>query len=189
MFDQAVHRGPRRGELCGLHDYDVDLEAAAITITTQRTSVGYKIVEKAVKSAAGDRVVDLSDESVTNLRRYLFRRAAWKVVAGDAWVDTDIFFVRQRDGKPWHPETVTGRFDRLVERSELPPVRFHDLRHVAATLMLATGATIKEIQDTLGHSSYNLTADTYTSVLAELKKTTAEATTKLIPRRNRPKAA
>ncbi|MFB6393586.1 tyrosine-type recombinase/integrase [Polymorphospora lycopeni] len=189
LFDLAVHRGPRRGELCGLHDYDVDLEAAAITITTQRTSVGYQIIEKAVKSAAGDRVVDLSDESVTSLRQYLFRRAGWKVVAGHAWVDSDIFFVRKRDGQPWHPETVTGRFDRLVERSGLPPVRFHDLRHVAATLMLATGATIKEIQDTLGHSSYNLTADTYTSVLAELKKTTAAATTKLIPRRNRPKAA
>ncbi|MDG4834118.1 tyrosine-type recombinase/integrase [Solwaraspora sp. WMMD1047] len=189
LFDLAIHRGPRRGELCGLHDYDVDLEAAAITITGQRTSVGYQVIEKDVKSAAGDRVVDLSDETVTSLRRYLSRRAGWKVIAGDAWVDSDIFFVRQRDGQPWHPETVTGRFDRLVARSGLPPVRFHDLRHVAATLMLAAGASIKEIQDTLGHSSYKMTADIYTSVLAELKKTTAEATIKLIPRRNRPTPA
>ncbi|MFY1652823.1 tyrosine-type recombinase/integrase [Solwaraspora sp. WMMB762] len=189
LFDLAIHRGPRRGELCGLHDYDVDLEAAAITITSQRTSVGYQVIEKGVKSAAGDRVVDLADETVTSLRTYLTRRAGWKIVAGDAWADTDVFFVRKRDGQPWHPETVAYRFDRLVERSGLPPVRFHDMRHIAATLMLATGATIKEIQDTLGHSSYNLTADTYTSVLAELKKTTAAATTRLVPRRNRPKAA
>ncbi|MFI9643514.1 tyrosine-type recombinase/integrase [Micromonospora sp. NPDC051925] len=189
LFDVAIHRGPRRGELCGLHDYDVDLEAAAITITGQRTSVGYQVIEKGVKSAAGDRIVDLGDETVTSLRRYVLRRAAWKVVAGDAWADSDIFFVRKRDGQPWHPETVTGRFDRLVERSGLPPVRFHDLRHIAATLMLAAGASIKEIQDTLGHSSYKMTADIYTSVLAELKKTTAEATIKLVPRRNRPKAA
>jgi integrase len=187
LFDLAIHRGPRRGELCGLRNYDVDLEAAGITITSQRTSVGYKIVEKAVKSAAGDRSVPIADETVSMLRTYLTRRAAWKVVAGDAWAGSDVFFVRQRDGQPWHPETVTGRFDRLVTRSGLPPVRFHDMRHIAATLMLAAGASIKEIQDTLGHSSYNLTADTYTSVLQELKRTTAEATTKLIPRR--PKAA
>ncbi|WP_428963007.1 tyrosine-type recombinase/integrase [Micromonospora fluostatini] len=189
LYDLAIHRGPRRGELCGLHDYDVDLETAGITITTQRTSVGYQIIEKAVKSAAGDRIIPLSDDTVTGLRRYLTHRAAWKLAAGDAWADTDVFFVRQHDGQPWHPDTVTARFDRLVARSGLPPVRLHDLRHVAATLMLAAGATIKEIQDTLGHSSYKLTADTYTSVLAEVKKTTAEATIKLIPRRNRPTTA
>ncbi|MGV9976537.1 tyrosine-type recombinase/integrase [Micromonospora wenchangensis] len=189
LFDVAIHRGPRRGELCGLHDYDVDLQAAAITITGQRTSVGYQVIEKEVKSAAGDRVVDLGDETVTSLRRYLARRASWKLAAGDAWADSGIFFVRQRDGQPWHPETVTGRFDRLVQRSGLPPVRFHDLRHIAATLMLAAGASIKEIQDTLGHSSYKMTADIYTSVLAELKRTTAQATIRLVPRRNRADAA
>ncbi|MGC5054736.1 tyrosine-type recombinase/integrase [Micromonospora sp. DT48] len=189
LFDPAIHRGPRRGELCGLHDYDVDLAAAAITITSQRTSVGYQVIEKGVKSAAGDRVVDLSDDTVTTLRTYLMRRAGWKLAAGDAWVDSDIFFVRRRGGQPWHPETVTGRFDRLVARSGLPPVRFHDMRHIAATLMLAAGASIKQIQDTLGHSSYTMTADIYTSVLAELKRTTAQATTKLVPRRNRPEAA
>ncbi|BCL14650.1 tyrosine-type recombinase/integrase [Micromonospora sagamiensis] len=189
LFDLAIHRGPRRGELCGLHDYDVDLAAAAVTITSQRTSVGYQVIEKPVKSAAGDRVVDLSSETVTNLRRYLTRRAAWRIAAGDAWTDSDIFFVRRADGQPWHPETVAARFDRLVGRSGLPPIRFHDMRHVAATLMLAAGASIKEIQDTLGHSSYKMTADVYTSVLQDMKKTTAEATTKIIPRRNRPKAA
>jgi integrase len=78
---------------------------------------------------------------------------------------------------------VVVRVDNLVAASGLPPVRFHDLRHITATLMLAAGASIKEIQDSLGHASYNMTADIYTAVLEELKRTTAEATTKLIPRR------
>ena len=184
LVDLAVHRGPRRGELAGLHDYDVDLATGEITITEQRTSVGYQIIEKEVKSAAGDRVVPLADDTIGTLRAYLARRAAWRLAAGPTWQHSDMFFVR-RDGRPWHPELITARFDRLVTASGLPPVRFHDLRHTAATLMLAAGASIKEIQDTLGHASYKLTADTYTSVLQELKRTTAEATTKLIPRRNR----
>lgn len=184
LVDLAVHRGPRRGELAGLHDYDVDLATGEITITEQRTSVGYQIIEKEVKSAAGDRIVPLAAETITALRAYLARRAAWKLAAGPTWHHSDMFFVR-RDGRPWHPELITARFDRLVTASGLPPVRFHDLRHTAATLMLAAGASIKEIQDTLGHASYKLTADTYTSVLQELKRTTAEATTKLIPRRSR----
>ncbi|MEO3780500.1 tyrosine-type recombinase/integrase [Micromonospora sp. B11E3] len=184
LFDLAVHRGPRRGELAGLHDYDVDLATGELTITEQRTSVGYQVIEKEVKSAAGDRVVPLAEETVDVLRAYLTRRAAWKLATGHKWHRSDIFFVR-RDGRPWHPELITARFDRLVAASGLPPVRFHDLRHTAATLMLAAGASIKEIQDTLGHASYKLTADTYTSVLQELKRSTAEATTKLIPRRNR----
>jgi hypothetical protein len=119
--------------------------------------------------------------AVTVLRAYRARRNAWKLVSGPDWPDTGLFFVRP-DGQPWHPETITQRFDTLVAASGLPPVRFHDLRHIAATLMLAAGASIKEIQDTLGHASYTMTADTYTSVLEELKRTTAEATTKLIPR-------
>ncbi|MEU5554156.1 tyrosine-type recombinase/integrase [Micromonospora sp. NPDC047793] len=182
LFDLAVHRGPRRGELAGLHDYDVDLTANELTIVDQRTSVGYKVIEKAVKSAAGDRVVPLAKDTVAGLREYLTRRAAWKLSAGDRWHHSDVFFVR-RDGRPWHPELITTRFDRHVTNAGLPPIRFHDLRHTAATLMLAAGAGIKEIQDTLGHASYKLTADTYTSVLQELKHSTAEATTKLIPRR------
>jgi integrase len=188
LFDLAIHRGPRRGELCGLHDYDVDLEACGISISGQRTSVGYEVIEKDVKSAAGERMIPLAEDTVAVLRAYLTRRSAWKFVGGDGWPETGLFFVR-RDGQPWHPETITQRFDRLVSASGLPPVRFHDLRHIAATLMLAAGASIKEIQDTLGHASYKMTADTYTSVLQELKKATAEATTRLIPRRQRPKAA
>ncbi len=121
----ATHRGLRRGELCGLRDYDVDLDAAAITITItiteQRTSVGYKPITKPVKSRAGERVVPLAEDTVTVLRAYLARRNGWKLVSGSDWPDTGMFFVRP-DGKPWHPETITQRFDNLVAASCLPPV-------------------------------------------------------------------
>ena len=62
----------------------------------------------------------------------------------------------------------------LVRREGLPPIRLHDLRHGAATLALASGAGLKAIQAMLGHASIILTADTYTSVLPDLARATAE---------------
>ncbi|GGK43440.1 hypothetical protein GCM10010124_40270 [Pilimelia terevasa] len=58
-----------------------------------------------------------------------------------------LFFVRP-DGTAWHPEQLSRMFYKLVRDAGLPPVRLHDLRHLAATMMLAAGATLKEIQDT-----------------------------------------
>jgi integrase len=71
-------------------------------------------------------------------------------------------------GGPLSPDCLTRTFNAMVEDSGLPPVRLHDLRHGAATLMLLEGADLKTIADQLGHSSVVLTADTYLSVAVEL---------------------
>ncbi len=77
---------------------------------------------------------------------------------------------------------MTDLFERLVTASGLPPVRLHDLRHGAATLMLAAGADMKVVQEMLGHSSITITMDIHASVLPELAKEAAEAAAKLVPR-------
>jgi integrase len=76
---------------------------------------------------------------------------------------------------------VTDLFDLLVAASSLPPIRLHDLRHGAATLMLAAGVDVKVVSDTLGHSDTRITRDIYQSVLPEVGKEAAEATAKLVP--------
>ena len=108
-------------------------------------------------------------------------RERWQQVCGDDWPDTGLFFVRP-DGSPWHPQTITDRFDHLVAKSGLPPVRLHDLRHCAATYLRHGGADMKEVQETLGHSTIALTSDTYTSVILELQRENADAVADLIPR-------
>jgi len=80
-------------------------------------------------------------------------------------------------------------FERLVALSGLPPIRLHDLRHVAATLLLAAGADLKVVQEPLGHSSITITADIYASVLPELAFAQAEAAAALVPRARSPKDA
>jgi len=106
------------------------------------------------------------------------------MLLGEAWTDSGKVFTRE-DGVPLHPASVSDRFRRLFDEAGLPPVRLHDLRHGAASLMLAAGVPMKVVQETLGHSSSALTADTYTSVYPEVAAEAAEAAAALVPRRSR----
>ena len=100
---------------------------------------------------------------------------------GPAWVDSGKVFTRE-NGSVLHPATVTDRFQTLAAAATLPPIRLHDLRHGAASLMLAAGVAPKVVQETLGHSSITLTLDTYTSVYDEVAAEAAEAAAALVPR-------
>jgi hypothetical protein len=98
---------------------------------------------------------------------------------GRGWVDSGYVFVRS-DGLPINPNYATTRFHKLVQRTGLPPVRLHDLRHGAESLAHESGADLKTVQDLLGHSSIVVTADTYTSVLPQIQRRCADATAKLV---------
>ncbi|MGW9029522.1 tyrosine-type recombinase/integrase [Streptomyces sp. NPDC055722] len=100
-----------------------------------------------------------------------------------SWKRTGLVFTWE-DGGAYHPEYLSQVFMRLIKKLGLPPVRLHDLRHCAATLSLAAGLHMKAIQTLLGHSSYSLTADTYTSVLPQFEEAQAEAPLALVPRRS-----
>ncbi len=183
LFVLILHRGLRRGEAVGLRDADVDLDTGAITIAQQITTVGWTPVTKKVKSDAGERTIALDHATRTALRTYHARRARWTLVNGPAWPNTGLFFV-QPDGTAYHPDTVSRRFEQLVAEAQLPPIRLHDLRHCAATYLKAAGADLKDIQETLGHSSIAITGDTYTSVIHELEteRAKADAASALVPR-------
>jgi integrase len=104
--------------------------------------------------------------------------------AGDAWNDSGFEFTDQT-GSPLHPADVTSAFHMIAYLAGLPPIRLHDLRHGAATLLLAAGHDMKVVQETLGLSSITIAADTYTSVLPQLARKSAEDVAALI----RPAAA
>ncbi|MEU6731253.1 tyrosine-type recombinase/integrase [Nonomuraea wenchangensis] len=83
-------------------------------------------------------------------------------------------------GQPLHPQHISDQFYRLAYEAGLPPVRLHDLRHGAASLMLAAGVDLKIVQETLGHVSSTFTRDTYTSVYPEVARAAAESTAALV---------
>jgi integrase len=114
---------------------------------------------------------------VTVLRAHRSWQSRWLSESGipsQGWVFTD------ETGRPLPPDRLTRTFNALVEESGLPPVRLHDLRHGAATLMLLAGEELKTIADQLGHSSVVLTADTYLSVAVELGLKSAADAARLV---------
>ncbi len=105
-------------------------------------------------------------------------RAAW----GAAYQDRDLVFCRE-DGSPHRPEKITKLFTQLSAEAGLRRVRLHDLRHAAASLMLAANVPLALASKRLGHSSASFTADTYSHLLEGVGRAAAEATAALIPRR------
>jgi integrase len=179
MFQFMAYRGPRRGEACGLLDAEVRLSKREVSIVNQIAVHGQTPHQKPPKSQAGNRDVILDPDTVAVLTHYKARKARWRLAAGQDWHDTGLFFVRE-DGTAWHPNTVSQRFRRLIQRAGLPPIRLHDLRHGAATIALDAGVDIKVVSDQLGHSTTTLTRDTYQSVVKSLHHEAAEAVAKKI---------
>jgi integrase len=113
------------------------------------------------------------------LKAHRIKQAAERLATGPAWVDSGFVFTNP-DGSRLHPHHVTDQFQWLAYTAGLPPIRLHDLRHGAASLMLAAGLDVKIVQETLGHTSSTFTRDTYTSVYPEVAKAAAEQTAALI---------
>jgi integrase len=182
-----AYRGVRRGEACGLLDAEVRLAKAEVSIVSQNAVEGGKVRRKKPKSEAGNRDIVLDPDTVAVLSAYKARRNQWQLAAGPAWPAAEEFFVR-RNGRPWHPNSVSQAFRRLAERAGLPPIRLHDLRHGAATMALAAGVDIKVVSEQLGHSTTTLTRDTYQSVTKELHHDAAGAVAQVIRDRRRKRA-
>ena len=142
----AAMTGMRRGEVCGL-DWDaVDLERSRLRVVNALVSVAGTLRAGPPKTAKGRRVVDLDAGTVAVLRR-------WRIAQPPSLSVVGI-----------HPETLSDRFDALVRDSGLPRIRFHDLRHTAATLMLAA-TPVHVVAARLGHASPTITLSVYAHVL------------------------
>ncbi|OHV23951.1 integrase [Parafrankia soli] len=183
LYHLIAHRGLRRGEACGVHwtDLNLDVDEGSLTVRWQITQHGADTVMGAPKSDAGDRQISLDTDTVTVLRHRRSRQNAHRLSHGEHWTDNGLVFT-EPNGAPLIPDDVTSHFKELVTAADLPPIRLHDLRHGAATLALAAGADIKTVQELLGHASIAITADTYAHILPELAREVAENVARLIPR-------
>ncbi|GAA1892148.1 tyrosine-type recombinase/integrase [Actinomadura bangladeshensis] len=125
------------------------------------------------KTDAGEATITLDKTTIKELRAHKARQNTERLTAGAAWTETGFVFTTPTGG-PVDPNEVTEQFEQLSMEAGLPPVRLHDLRHGAATFLLAAGYDLKVVQETLRLSSLAIAADIYTSVLPQLARQSAE---------------
>lgn len=169
----ALYTGMRRSELLGLRWCDVDLDMAAVSVVQSlQRRYGGEFVLKEPKSARGRRFIAMPPSLATLLRQHKARLAELKALLELPMSDTDLVFSHP-DGAPLDPSTISHAFGKVTHRAGSPGIRFHDLRHTHASLMLKQGVHPKVVSERLGHSSIAITLDTYSHVLPGLQEAAA----------------
>ena len=171
--------GLRRGELLGLKWTDIDLDRGVLKIQRAISRQNGKVVEAPLKTKNAYRTLPLSD----SLRRYLTdlrrRQKENRRKYGKSYHQSDYVCVRE-DGTPLRPDYISREFGRICRRAGLPCIRFHDLRHSVATLLLQQGFSLKQIQEWLGHSDIATTANVYAHVPYVEKESIAKSAIPII---------
>lgn len=173
LFVLALATGLRLGELLGLRWEDVDLEGGTVTVCRTLQRVGGELVWGEPKSARSRRTVPVPAPALEALREHRRRQLEERLALGEAWADPGLVFATSI-GTPLDPRGVGRLLGRLLERAGVRQARFHDLRHTAASFLLALGVHPRVAMETLGHSQVSLTMDTYSHVTAALQREAAE---------------
>ena len=107
------------------------------------------------------------------LRAHRVHQLEERLTAGEHWQECGLVFT-SRLGTPIHPENLGRTMRPFLERAGCPPQRFHDLRHACASLLLAQGTSMKEIQETLGHTQLATTSEIYAHLYPEFRQDVAD---------------
>ena len=174
LFYTALSTGMRRGELLALRWRHVDLGMATISVTQtlHRLSNGQYVIRQP-KSSKSRRQVDLPPSLALLLRQHKAEQAMERNLVGKPLSDGDLVFCHP-DGGPLDPGVVSHTFGKVLRKAGLPHIRFHDLRHSHATLLLKAGIHPKIVSERLGHANIGITLDTYSHVLPGLQKAAAQ---------------
>ena len=168
----AVGTGLRRGELLGLRWQDVDLKAGKLAVRQNLQQTRDGLLFKSPKTAKGSRSLSLMPSTVEALRAHKRAQAARRLEKGPAYRDHDLVLCED-DGSPWSPNRFSAQWHKAM-REKGRSVRFHDLRHTHATLLLRQGTHPKVVSERLGHATIGITLDTYSHVLPDMQDEAAK---------------
>lgn len=171
LYVLAINTGMRQSELLGLRWRDVDLDHGFLSVRNTLVKPGVSPIFGPPKTTKSRRRIDLTDRAISILEDLRGRQAKPRLKAGGGkWAEFDLVFTN-RTGGPIDATNITQRqFRRLLVQADVPAIRFHDLRHTAATLLLIKGVHPKVVADMLGHSSVAVTLDIYSHVLQGLQQ-------------------
>jgi integrase len=183
LFSVALACGLRLGEATGLRWDDVNLETGELQVRQQLQAVGKQLILQSLKTETSRRTLVLPDVCLKALRTHRTRQLEERLKAGERWVDSGLVFgtyrtykagkgLRRRVGAGLHPRNVTRVLYDLFDAADIRRRRFHDLRHSAASLLIAEGVELVEVSKLLGHSDMRITGTLYTHLV---KQTAAKA--------------
>ncbi|CAN5246739.1 site-specific integrase [soil metagenome] len=165
LYTVAVMAGLRLGELLGLKWTDIDFDGGRLMVRRAcQFQSGNGLVLTEPKTSKSRRTVHLSQRAVFALKEHRKRQLQERLMLGSEWADLDLVFPNHTGGL-LNPGNASNAFKAALVKHGLPAVRFHDLRHTAATLLLSAGTHPKIVSEMLGHSSIALTLDTYSHVI------------------------
>jgi integrase len=175
LYVVALQSGLRQGELLALRWEDVDLEAHTVQVRRTLTRDGGKHTVGPAKTAKGRRTVKLTRDATEALREHLERQLVEVDKAGDNWQENGLVFCTGR-GTLINPTNLRRRsLAPLLQRSGLPPMTFHQLRHTAATILLLKNVNPKVVSEMLGHATIAIKLDTYSHVLPNMQHSAVAA--------------
>ena len=152
--------GLRRSELLGLQWDSIDFENNRLTIRHTVTKVTKVVAKDKTKNATSYRSFPLTPEAADIFRNAQQLEAKYRTAFGREYTENTFVF-KWPDGKPFSPDYVTRHFRNLLAKHNLPHIRFHELRHSCASILINMGFTLKDVQDWLGHSDIKMTANIY----------------------------
>ena len=148
------------------------------TVVQFRLQGKTKVVQKdRTKNASSCRSLPLVPQYRELLLRMQERQEQCRKLCGNCYIESDYIYVNDL-GSPYQPNFVSQHFRALLEKNQLRVIRFHDLRHTCASLLLKNGVSMKEIQEWLGHSNFSTTANIYAHLDTAAKNTSAAKMTR-----------
>jgi integrase len=191
LYVLALTSGMRQGEMFGLQWPDLDLARGKLTIhralqrtkrrrSERETHDAYSL--QPPKTAASRRTIEIPPVTVGAIRQHQQRQEELRTLAGDEWHEGGLVFTSKR-GTPLDTSNVLHHFQEILKGAELPKIRFYDLRHTHASLLIAEGVHPKKIAERLGHASIKLTMDTYGHLFEGSDRESAERMERLFGQR------
>lgn len=169
LYRVALSLGLRRGEILGLRWQDVDFERQTLRVSVALQGRGQNKHLASPKTASSVRLLALPPVLLAVLEQHRRNQEEERTVVGADWDEHDLVFPSNR-GTPMEGSNLLKHFKATLQRANLPAIRFHDLRHSCATLLIAQGVHPRVIMEILGHSKISTTMDIYAHVLPETQR-------------------
>lgn len=172
LFHLLIYTGARKGELLALTWDDIDFEAGSIRLWKTLFQANGHHLFQTPKTKDSKRLISLDNQTVNLLKKWRISQMKEDLANGATTSGNNVVFTRD-DGTPLRLAYLNEKLNILIKKHNLHPITIHGLRHTHASLLFEAGASIKEVQERLGHTDIQMTMNIYTHVTNTLKEQTA----------------